>query len=179
MTGSKPETSARTQFVGWAFVAVQAALLVGLVVMPGAHHWRSVRALDVVGQALVLVGLLFVAFAALGLGRSLTPTPVPKDTAELQTTGLYAYVRHPIYSGVLVIVVGLVVGSENIWKLALGLFTIVFFNVKARWEESRLAERYPTYSEYCANTPRFVPLRRHARQTRDATNGAQDQPPSR
>jgi protein-S-isoprenylcysteine O-methyltransferase Ste14 len=36
--------------------------------------------------------------------------------------------------------------------------TLGFFNVKARWEEARLAESYPGYRAYAARTPRFVPF---------------------
>ena len=72
-------------------------------------------------------------------------------------TGAYRFVRHPIYTGVLTIVVGLVVPSGSAVTLAIGLATIAFFNVKARWEEDRLAETYPDYRDYARTTPRFVP----------------------
>ena len=41
--------------------------------------------------------------------------------------------------------------------LATVAVTVVFFHVKARWEEAQLAERYPGYREYAARTPRFIP----------------------
>lgn len=65
-------------------------------------------------------------------------TPVPKERAGLRTGGLYRFTRHPIYTGVLLFVVGTVVTSGSGWKLAVGVLTVVFFNVKARWEESQL-----------------------------------------
>ena len=34
---------------------------------------------------------------------------------------------------------------------------VVFFSVKANWEEQRLVERYPDYPAYAATTPAFVP----------------------
>jgi protein-S-isoprenylcysteine O-methyltransferase Ste14 len=66
-------------------------------------------------------------------------------------------VRHPIYSGVLLTVLGTVLGSRSFVKLAFGLVVLAFFTLKARWEESRLREVDPEYAAYCEITPRFVP----------------------
>ncbi len=147
---------------GWAFVAMQVVLLVALVLVPSGTAWPMPGWLAVVRLVLVVAGLLVVVAAALNLGRSLTPTPVPND-GGLRTDGLYRFVRHPIYSGVLLAVVGLTVGTRQWWGLALGLVTIAFFSAKARWEEARLAEAYPGYTEYAADTPRFVPFTRPRR----------------
>ena len=103
------------------------------------------------------IGLGFVAAASLILGRALTPTPVPKHHAGLRTNVLYRITRHPIYSCVLLFTVGSALASQSAWKLVLGARIIGFFNVKARWEESRLREAYPEYDDYASRTPRFVP----------------------
>lgn len=147
---------------GWVFVAVQVVLLVALVLVPSGTAWPMPTWLSVVRLVLVVAGLAVVVVAALNLGRSLTPTPVPNE-GGLRTDGLYRYVRHPIYTGVLLVVVGLTVGTRQWWGLALGLVTVAFFTVKARWEEARLAEAYPGYAAYAAATPRFVPFARGRR----------------
>ncbi len=145
------------RWVGWAFVAVQAVLLVALVAAPGGDDWSTSGALATTGDVLVVVGLVLAGAAALALGRSLTPTPVPVDDGELRTTGPYRFVRHPIYSGVLVVVAGLTLRSGSWATLVLALATTAFFHLKASWEERRLSERYPGYAKYAATTPRFVP----------------------
>jgi protein-S-isoprenylcysteine O-methyltransferase Ste14 len=141
---------------GWLFVAAQVVLLVALVVLPSGAAWPMPGWLAAVRLALVVGGLVVVVVAGLNLGRALTPTPVPNRDG-LRTDGLYRFVRHPIYSGVLLVVLGLTLGTRQWWGLALGLATVAFFTVKARWEEARLAETYPGYAEYAAATPRFVP----------------------
>jgi protein-S-isoprenylcysteine O-methyltransferase Ste14 len=141
---------------GWVFVAVQVVLLVVLVVVPTGEAWPMPGWLAAVRLALVAGGLGVVVIAGLNLGRALTPTPVPNQ-GGLRTDGLYRFVRHPIYSGVLLVVLGLTLGTRQWWGLGLGLVTVAFFTVKARWEEARLAETYPGYAEYAAATPRFVP----------------------
>jgi protein-S-isoprenylcysteine O-methyltransferase Ste14 len=143
--------------IGWGFVTLQVVLLVVLVVLPSRSDWAVPGWLRTVGLAGIVLGLVGIGGASIVLGRSLTPTPVPRGAGELTTTGLYAWVRHPIYTGVLLVVVGLVVGSGSLVTLVVGVLTVVFFQVKARWEEHRLAEVYPDYPAYAARTPRFVP----------------------
>jgi protein-S-isoprenylcysteine O-methyltransferase Ste14 len=144
--------------IGWLFVAVQVVLLVALVLVPTGDAWPMPGWLRLGSSALVVIGLALVVVAGLGLGPALTPTPVPNGRGGLRTGGLYRFVRHPIYAGVLTIVVGLTLGTRQWLGLALGLVTLGFFNVKARWEEARLAEAYPGYRAYAARTPRFVPF---------------------
>ena len=57
--------------------------------------------------------LVVLVVASLRLGRALTPTPMPAERGELQTGGLYRFVRHPGYAGMLVAMpsVGIALGS--------------------------------------------------------------------
>lgn len=142
---------------GWLFVAAQVALFVALILLPRSDHWPVPGWLDVVGYLLMAAGTVVVLAAGLRLGPSLTPTPVPTDNGRLTTTGLYRFSRHPIYSGVLLIVAGIVIRSGSILNAAVGALAVVFFTVKARWEEDRLRERYPDYDAYAAATGRFLP----------------------
>ncbi len=143
--------------IGWAFVAVQAVLLVVLVLAPDADHWPTGGAVRIGSALLVGAGLTVMVVAALGLGSALTPTPVPRSSGQLATQGLYRYCRHPIYSGILIIVAGLVIDSGNLWSVIVGAITVTFFNAKASWEETRLTRHFPGYSAYAATTPRFLP----------------------
>lgn len=145
------------RLTGWLIVAVQAFLLIALVALPGGSAWPTPGPLRVLANVAVGIGLVVVVVAGLGLGPSLTPTPVPRRTGRLVTNGFYRWVRHPIYSAVLLIVVGLVLGSGSVARLTVGAITVAFFNAKAAWEERRLAARYPGYGAYAAVTPRFVP----------------------
>ena len=89
-----------------------------------------------VAEGAEVVGILLMVVAAASLGRGLTAVPLPNARAVLRTGGLYRFVRHPIYTGLLL---------------------VVLINAKARWEERHLAERFPGYRAYCARTLRFVP----------------------
>jgi protein-S-isoprenylcysteine O-methyltransferase Ste14 len=143
--------------VGWAFVAGQVLLLVALVLLPGRDDWPTPSWVWMIGQVLVIAGFVLMIVASLRLGRGLTATPVPNARGQLITGGLYRYVRHPIYTGVLLIVVGLTLRSGSFVTLTVAVVTVVFFDRKARWEEAQLSERYPDYADYASRTPRFVP----------------------
>lgn len=151
-----PGTGSQTA-IGWAFVAVQAVLLVALVLLPTADSWPTPAWLVIFGGMLIGLGLVAVGVAALRLGAALTPTPVPTERGMLITSGLYRFVRHPIYTGVLIIVIGLVLRSGSLTTLIVGTATVLFFHTKAAWEEAQLSRRYPDYPAYAAVTPRFVP----------------------
>ena len=142
---------------GWVFVVAQAALLIALVVIPSGDSWPRPNWLVLLSGLITIGGLGVVIMAASHLGTALTPTPEPRPTATLRTDGFYRFVRHPIYSGVLIIVVGLVLRSGSLITLLVGAVTVAFFNVKAAWEERRLSAQYPDYADYAAITPRFVP----------------------
>jgi protein-S-isoprenylcysteine O-methyltransferase Ste14 len=143
--------------IGWLFVAAQAGLLVAILVVPGAELWTRPTWLVTIAGILIVVGIVIAAVAALRLGTGLTISPVPNGSGELQTDGLYGVVRHPIYTGLILALVGAALRSGSAATGLLVALTIAFFAVKARWEEQRLADRYPDYPSYAAATPRFVP----------------------
>ncbi len=143
--------------LGWIWVGAQAGILIALVVLPRRSDWPTPGWLTTVAAVLFFAGLGLIAIAALGLGSALTPTPVPNQRASLRTSGLYAWVRHPIYTGVLSVVIGMVARSGSWLSLAVGIGAVVFFDRKAAWEEDQLRDAYPDYPAYAAQTPKFVP----------------------
>ncbi len=142
---------------GWAWVGAQFVLLGLVILLPAGDDWSRPGWLRTIGLLINLSGLALFALGVKGLGRSLTATPVPLERGELQTGGLYRFMRHPIYAAVILIIVGISIGSGSIVRAAIGAGTIVFFNAKARWEERRLAQTYPAYASYASVVPRFVP----------------------
>jgi protein-S-isoprenylcysteine O-methyltransferase Ste14 len=101
------------------------------------------------GAALLAVGLGIVIWGVRSLGRSLTPGTEPLPGAPLVTSGAYARVRHPIYTGLVLALVGYTLAWSN-WTLALivGVVAQGYFRGKAKAEERWLVERYPQYQAY-------------------------------
>ncbi len=140
-----------------AFVAVQAVLMAAYLANPEAWHIALPKGVQYVGLVLAIIGVGILAWAFAALGRNLTPYPTPKTSAQLVTAGIYRWVRHPIYSGVLLIALGWAGFSESGWRLALFAALGVLFWAKSSYEERLLTQRFPTYSEYQRRTGRFWP----------------------
>jgi protein-S-isoprenylcysteine O-methyltransferase Ste14 len=102
-------------------------------------------------------GQVVLVLAAINLGRSLTALPTPAPRGTLRTRGLYRFVRHPIYSGLLALVFADTVMSRSAVRLVLAVALLALLSRKAAWEEQMLRRRYPDYAEYARRTPRFVP----------------------
>jgi protein-S-isoprenylcysteine O-methyltransferase Ste14 len=138
-------------------VAGQFALIGVLVLLPTRDDWAVPTALAVACSAGTVVGLAVMVLGATGLGRGLTATPLPNAHAQLRTGGLYRYARHPIYSGLMLMMASITVAAGSALRLLALLALVVLLNAKARWEEARLARRFEGYAAYAAHTPRFVP----------------------
>ena len=142
-------------------VAGQFVLIGILVLLPGRHDWPVPAPLKVACSIATVVGLAVMVIGATGLGRGLTATPLPNANAKLRTGGLYRYARHPIYSGLLLTMASITVASGSVFRLLTLGVLVLLLTVKARWEETRLMQRFEGYADYAARTPRFVPrLRR-------------------
>jgi len=143
--------------VGYGWVFVQAALLVvyGVALAVGAGaSWGVWRWL---GAPMVAIGA-WVGIAALGMhGRKLTPLPEPNPALGLQRTGVYAVIRHPMYTGLLLSAFGLAILLQKPLAVAAAVALTAFFNLKAREEERRLMRCYPEYADYQRTTGRFLP----------------------
>lgn len=146
-----------TPSTGWALVGAQFGLLAALVILPAGELWSRGLVSLIAGGVLLAGGFGVAALAGLRLGPSLTPLPIPKEDGELITAGVYRYVRHPMYTGVLMAGAGLVVAQASLahlvgWVLLWGVLTL-----KALGEERMLTEKYDDYAEYSKKTGRFFP----------------------
>lgn len=77
--------------------------------------------------------------------------------AQLRTTGVYACVRHPIYSGLLLGGGGLVLLAGRLTRVWVWLALLALLWLKIGMEERALAARFADYGAYAAATPRVVP----------------------
>lgn len=110
------------------------------------------------GAVLVALGLGFAVWARVHLGRNWGMPMSLRAGHELVTRGPYAYVRHPIYTGILLALLGSTVALEPIWGWALVLF-FAYFLYSARAEERMMAEQFPeAYAAYKARTRMLIPF---------------------
>lgn len=138
------------------------AAFILVIVFPAVDHrfaWSTVPLVVVLtGDVVVALGLLVVFFVF----RENTFTSAAIEIAAHQivvSTGPYAVVRHPMYIGALVMLLGVPLALGSWW----GLFTIVPITLVIVWrlldEEKFLAKTLPGYAEYCGTVRyRLVPF---------------------
>lgn len=149
---------ARSRGLGWVvtqFVLIAAVILAGFVPPDWPDSVQGVLA--VVGTVLAIAGGGFAVWAAKTLGRSLTPFPKPVP-AGLATTGPFAIVRHPVYTGGIAFFVGYSLWA-TIPALILAIVLALLWAGKVRVEERHLLETYEGYRDYAQRVRwRIVPF---------------------
>lgn len=121
--------------------------------------WPRSLAAYWIGVALLAAGLAFSVWARVHLGRNWSGSVTVKEGHELIRTGPYAYVRHPIYTGLIAALLGTAITSGTV-RAALGLAIVVAgFLYKLRLEEAFMRETFPDqYPDYAATVPRLIPF---------------------
>lgn len=106
-----------------------------------------------------LIGTVFCAAGLLLLGAALAPirraiqiAPEPRADASLVTTGIYGRLRHPIYTAIVMLVVGLFLRRPTFLVGLTGAAIVAFLAAKVRFEERLLSARYPEYPAYRKRT---------------------------
>jgi protein-S-isoprenylcysteine O-methyltransferase Ste14 len=155
---SKGPNVTRHSFFGSGGVYIAAC---GVALFKIYTSWPSTElpAVHIAGVIVVAAGCAFCVWARPSLGLMWSAVPEVKESHELRTSGPDAWVRHPIYTGMLCMFVGtgLLAGIRD-W-IVLVLIAVVF-ELKLRVEETFMAETFPaTYPAYRRRVPQFVPYR--------------------
>ena len=148
---------------GATYVLIQAGLL-GILFLGPTDWWGILSLSQIVSEILKMIalilfplGVLIAIVAAIQLKRNLTPLPMPVEHGELIQTGLYAYVRHPIYLGVILMALAWFLHTQAVLTLVEFIAVMIFFEVKSRQEEYWMGQVYPEYAEYQRRTAKLVP----------------------
>ena len=142
---------------------IVAVLLLALPTLPGGvlsgRLLPATRSVFFIGAALVAAGLAFTVWARVYLGRNWSGVVTLKEGHELIRSGPYRLVRHPIYSGLLLAIVGSAVVRGE-WR---GVVAIVIA-FAALWRKLKLEERWLSeafgrqYSEYRNEVAALIPF---------------------
>jgi protein-S-isoprenylcysteine O-methyltransferase Ste14 len=149
---------------GEYLVLLQGALLAGFAILPVYQlpglKIESTQLLALTGSVasiLGLGGLILIIKGLIDLGKNLTPLPYPIENGELVQTGIYGIVRHPLYSGLILVALGWTLFQMSISHLIASAILIIFFEIKANREEAWLTKKYPDYSEYSQRVKKLIP----------------------
>jgi protein-S-isoprenylcysteine O-methyltransferase Ste14 len=163
-TRSKP--TRRTEWRAWSWIRLALTVFIfASLFSPAARiGWLAQRfvpqtfALAVTGLILTALGIGLAAWARYTLGRNWSAAVALKQSHELVSTGPYARIRHPIYSGVLLGLVGTALAIGE-WRALLAVVVLAAsWLVKARKEEALLAEEFgEAFAVHRSRTGMFLP----------------------
>jgi protein-S-isoprenylcysteine O-methyltransferase Ste14 len=118
---------------------------------------RSVP-LAIIGAVITAAGAVLAFTARAAIGRNWGTPGTQRTDTHLVTTGPYRFVRHPIYSGVLLMMIGTALAMIPIWWLVAAAAGVYFF-YSARSEERYMTERFPgDYPAYRSRTKMLFPF---------------------
>ena len=109
------------------------------------------------GMVFLLASAICGVSGALTLGRNLTPFPKPVANAQFVQHGIYALIRHPLYTSVFCAAVGWSLVWQSWPAMAVSFVLAILFDAKARHEELWLRQQFPEYADYERRVRRFIP----------------------
>lgn len=120
--------------------------------------WRAGLLPFWLGASITVAGLLFAVWAREHLGCNWSHAVTIKQDHELITTGPYALVRHPIYTGILAGFLGLAIAISQVRGFVVFVLFFVVFWAKLRMEERWMRSQFgETYANYVQRTAALVP----------------------
>merc|ERR1712137_18566 len=128
-------------------------IIVAMIVLTPAHSRFSPPHISwlLFGYCVFIFGVVFVIYARIYLAEFWRGTPAVRKDHKLITTGPYAVVRHPIYTGIYLMGLGCVIASQFYWVSGVGLGVLVCLYIrKLTVEEAMLSTHFGSeYSSYC------------------------------
>lgn len=166
-SATKAKKNVRThQLAKWAWVRI--LIVVFIILIFQVPFFRQLArgylfsfpnySANVVGVILCGLGVALAIWARRHLGRNWGMPMSLKKEPELVTSGPYKYIRNPIYSGMLLALLGtgLVFGLP--WLIAF-IVAAIYFIFSSKVEEKIMAEQFPqTYPEYKKRTKMLIPF---------------------
>jgi protein-S-isoprenylcysteine O-methyltransferase Ste14 len=138
------------------FTALAVILL--LRVFNGGNFEVSSVVLGAIGAVIFAAGIAVTIWARVNLGRNWGMPMTKKAEPELVTSGPYRFVRHPIYSGLIIALLGTALVT-NLIGIVIALILGAYFYFSASVEEKNLTATFPTaYPAYRAHTKMLVPF---------------------
>jgi len=157
--GAQPDKETHLgQSFGLMFAIIAAFLLPHLSIFRFVNFAPVTLALNIVGVILCAAGGIFLVWARQTIGKNWSQTVSAKQGHELVTSGPYSYVRHPMYTGGLIAVIGsaIVCGGAFVFLLVI-LGALFLWRVGA--EDKLMAQQFPKeYPEYKERTKALIPF---------------------
>jgi protein-S-isoprenylcysteine O-methyltransferase Ste14 len=111
------------------------------------------------GFAITVCGLIAILSARYSLGRNWSASMDLKEGHQLVTSGLYGYIRHPIYAALLTMFLGSAIVFGTLSAFVGFVFALISCLIRIKHEDSLMAREFPTeHPAYVARTKRLIPF---------------------
>ncbi len=89
--------------------------------------------------------------------RSFSIFPQPTENNKLTTKGIYKYIRHPMYTGLMIVSFALMLSQFSTLSIIVYIFLLIILDIKAAVEEKLLTKKHKEYKDYKKNSKMFIP----------------------
>jgi len=132
------------------------ALLIAGVLVILREEYRL--PLTIAGFVVILLSIVINLLARQELARNWSPLAGTSTEQRLIKSGIYAHIRHPIYTSALLLSLGLALITSKLWGLALFILALIAFVVRINEEERALLAKFEgEYQEYMQKTGALLP----------------------
>ncbi len=142
----------------WRFLAFEA--VIGLVLVNTGHWFREpFRAVQWVSWAALVLSAFLPLYGLLTLKNRGLARGHFENTRKLVTTGLYRYIRHPMYASLFYLAWGAFLKDVSVTSSIILALAMAFLLVLAKVEEREMVAKFgPSYAAYMRATRRFIPF---------------------
>jgi protein-S-isoprenylcysteine O-methyltransferase Ste14 len=147
------------KFPGLSLVLVIAQfLLIAMMAFP-VSDLISTRSLALFGALLIIDGIYIAVWALISMPRgTFRVMPEPATKAQFTQSGPYRWLRHPMYSAVILAALGAAIGHATLGHTLIFLALIVVLLLKIHREEQYLLAAYDDYANYTTRTKALIPF---------------------
>ncbi len=150
---SRQETTSLSKI----FVTLQFLILSYFVLFHPIHQPFGPQ--DVVAWTIIIAGCTLGIFALLSFRKSsFRIVPEPNDNATLITDGPHAFIRHPMYTALILLTFGLFINYPIPSHFLAFSLLFITLNLKLTYEEKLLLRMFPRYQKYQASTHKLFPF---------------------
>jgi protein-S-isoprenylcysteine O-methyltransferase Ste14 len=145
----------------WIFAAGFVLVLVfrkWIAIHAGKMYWAQSTFTDALSDIAVLMGLVVILWSRRTLGQSWSSEIVIQEHHDLIEIGPYARVRHPMYSGILLMLLGVAIYFGHYMWIVIFVCSLFGLYFKSRMEEKLLSGNFPGYAEYEKRTKALIPF---------------------
>lgn len=147
----------KLHYIDYILVVLQGVLLILYVWEVPLMELALPMYLKGTGLVIAIFGFLLFVVALLQLNKNLSPFPTPKKNSQLIQNGIYKYIRHPIYTGILLSCAGYSLYDDSSFKILITFLLLLLFSIKSKYEEKKLIQKFKNYKTYMKTTGRFLP----------------------